>query len=172
MNTTCDRRISRRGGSGILLALVCAGTLSALTPQAAAIPRTGAASSGNAECTAPTGPYQRQLEEFLELPVDGSQSAQDCSAIREFQRRQKLSRQDGYAGLEAYRQTQLVRAGKNPNADGSCPVDIGRVVCVGFGTLPSTRSNRSSAAIRPISSAGTCTVVSPGVVSRDTPKSS
>ena len=130
MNTTCDRRISRRGGSGILLALVCAGTLSALTPQAAAIPRTGAASSGNAECTAPTGPYQRQLEEFLELPVDGSQSAQDCSAIREFQHRQKLSRQDGYAGLEAYRQTQLVRAGKNPNADGSCPVDIGRVVCV------------------------------------------
>ncbi|WP_335941317.1 L,D-transpeptidase [Streptomyces sp. PTD5-9] len=130
MNALSDRRIFRRGGPRVLVGLVCAGALTVLAPQAAAAQRAGAAASGSEECAAPTGPYQRQLEEFLELPVDGRQSPQDCAAIRDFQLRQKLSRQDGYAGLEAYRQTQLVRAGESPNADGSCPVNVGRVVCV------------------------------------------
>ncbi|MFF9651828.1 L,D-transpeptidase [Streptomyces sp. NPDC014622] len=62
--------------------------------------------------------------------MDGRRSPQDCAAAREFQRKHKLGHQDGYAGLETYRRTQLVQAGTDPNADGSCPVDVGRVVCV------------------------------------------
>ncbi|MCT2589517.1 hypothetical protein LHJ74_06195 [Streptomyces sp. N2-109] len=77
-----------------------------------------------------TGPYQRQLERCLKLCVDGRQSSADCAAIRGFQREHRLERKDGYAGLEGYRQTQIVRAGKDPNADGSCPVNVGTVVCV------------------------------------------
>lgn len=112
-----------------LVALMCAGVLSVVAPQASA-QQTGTVPFGGEQCSASTGPYQRQLEEFLQLPVDGRQSLQDCSTIRDFQHRYQLVRQDGYAGLETYRQTQIVRAGTNPNASGSCPVDSGRVVCV------------------------------------------
>ncbi|MFF2325090.1 MULTISPECIES: L,D-transpeptidase family protein [unclassified Streptomyces] len=130
MRARHDRRRFHRSRAGGLVGLLCTGALSLLVPQAAAQQPAGATPSGSEACSASTGPYQRQLEEFLKRPADGRQSPQDCAAIRDFQRTHQLGRQDGYAGLETYRQTQIVRAGTHPNADGSCPVDVGRVVCV------------------------------------------
>ncbi|RBL87661.1 murein L,D-transpeptidase, partial [Streptomyces cavourensis] len=39
-----------------------------------------------ASCTTSTGPHQKQVEKFLERPVDGKQSAADCKAIQKFQK--------------------------------------------------------------------------------------
>ncbi|MEO3978740.1 L,D-transpeptidase [Streptomyces sp. CAU 1734] len=81
-------------------------------------------------CTARTGPYQRQLEEYLGRPADGVQSAADCAAIREFQRAEALEPADGYARLATYRWTVALGARENPNEAGDCPVRSHRVTCV------------------------------------------
>ncbi|MBA0049893.1 murein L,D-transpeptidase [Streptomyces sp. AJS327] len=113
-----------------LTVLLCAGALTAAAPPAEALGATPASSGDGAACVRGTGPYQRQLERFLKRPVDGRQSPGDCVAIRDFQREQRLGRRDGYARLETYRQTQVVKATGNPNAAGRCPTHRGRVVCV------------------------------------------
>ncbi|GAQ70820.1 hypothetical protein T45_02561 [Streptomyces turgidiscabies] len=81
-------------------------------------------------CTAGTGPYQRELEEHLKLPVDGRQTPADCEAVRTFQSRNGVRPADGYAGLTTYRTMLVVEARANPNAAGKCPVRTYRVACV------------------------------------------
>ncbi|WP_370412873.1 L,D-transpeptidase [Streptomyces fradiae] len=132
-------------------ALAAAPTAPAGTPLAAAA------------CTAPTGPYQRPLEQYLGRPVDGVQSAEDCAAIRAFQQREKTPRTDGYADLATYRTMVAAQARPNPNAQGRCPVRAYRVTCVdmdrqllwvqtgkkiGFGPVP-IRTGRDTMETRP-----------------------
>ncbi|MEV8530898.1 L,D-transpeptidase family protein [Streptomyces sp. NPDC051211] len=99
-------------------------------PTAPAPTPTAPAPAPAEPCTAGTGPYQRELEEHLELTVDGAQSAQDCAAVREFQKTHRITPADGYAGLTTYRTMIAVQARTNPNAAGSCPVRRHRVTCV------------------------------------------
>ncbi|MFG2501048.1 L,D-transpeptidase family protein [Streptomyces sp. NPDC048441] len=106
----------------VLLTLAC---LTALLPAGAAV-----AEAAPAPCTAPTGPYQRPLEQALKRPVDGVQSPADCDAIRAFQAKQGLRPADGYANLATYRTLVAVQARPNPNAAGHCPVRSFRVTCV------------------------------------------
>ncbi|WP_411105760.1 L,D-transpeptidase family protein [Streptomyces sp. cmx-4-9] len=87
-----------------------------------------------AACNLTTGPYQRQAEQFLGRPVDGRQSAADCSATRSFQASHGITPTQGYAGPLTWRtmSTMLAQraAGSTPNRDGKCPVDRGRIACV------------------------------------------
>ncbi|MGW0756787.1 L,D-transpeptidase family protein [Streptomyces sp. NPDC002814] len=76
-----------------------------------------------------TGPYQRQVERYLKLKVDGKQSERDCDAIRAFQEKQGIE-VDGYAGPLTWAWTQVAAAKKNPNAAKKCPVRTYRVACV------------------------------------------
>ncbi|WP_369175296.1 L,D-transpeptidase family protein [Streptomyces sp. R28] len=85
---------------------------------------------GGVKCSEETGPQQRQVEQWLKLPVDGEQSAADCRAIRAFQVKHKIKPAIGFAGPVTWATMQLVSAGKNPNADKKCPVRRYRVVCV------------------------------------------
>ncbi|SER78706.1 Lipoprotein-anchoring transpeptidase ErfK/SrfK [Streptomyces sp. yr375] len=89
-----------------------------------------ATATSAAPCTTPTGPYQRELERHLLLPVDGRQSAADCEAILAFQTRNGVRPADGYAGLASYRTMLVVEARPDPNAAGRCPVRDHRVACV------------------------------------------
>lgn len=98
--------------------------LCSVPPSFAAPPR-----SGVVACTAPTGPYQRPMEKHLGRPVDGRQSAADCTAIRAFQKKNGVTRTDGYAGLGTYRTMVAVEAAPDPNAAGHCPVRSYRVTC-------------------------------------------
>lgn len=114
------------------------------------------------DCTTGTGPYQRELETHLRLPVDGRQSPADCAAIRAFQQANSLQPSDGYAGLATYRTMLVVEARPNPNAAGKCPVRSYVVACVdldrqllwvqkgnkvGYGPVP-IRSGRDGAETR------------------------
>ncbi|MCB5180961.1 L,D-transpeptidase family protein [Streptomyces antimicrobicus] len=103
---------------------------------ALAVPLTAisAAPAAAASCNLSTGPYQRQVESFLGLPVNGVQSASDCKAIRSFQAQHGITPTEGYAGPLTWRtmSTMLAQraAGKNPNRDGACPTNVGRIACV------------------------------------------
>ncbi|MBX7465847.1 MULTISPECIES: L,D-transpeptidase family protein [unclassified Streptomyces] len=81
-------------------------------------------------CTTKTGPYQRQVERWLRLKVDGRQSAADCAAIRKFQQQQGISPTIGFAGPVTWSRMQFLSARKNPNAAHKCPVRKQRVACV------------------------------------------
>jgi lipoprotein-anchoring transpeptidase ErfK/SrfK len=80
-----------------------------------------------AACTASTGPYQRQLEAYLGLKVDGKNSAGDCAAIRAFQVDNDIVPAAGYAG--PLTNTVVTRKKKAVSRAASCPV-YNRVVCV------------------------------------------
>lgn len=84
-------------------------------------------------CSKLTGPYQRQVEYWLKLKVDGKQSAADCRAIRAFQLKHKIKPAIGFAGPVTWSRMQLLSARKNPNAAGKCPVRTYRVTCVDLG---------------------------------------
>ncbi|WP_086810602.1 L,D-transpeptidase family protein, partial [Streptomyces reticuliscabiei] len=84
-------------------------------------------------CSKLAGPYQRQVEFWLKLRVDGKQSAADCRAIRAFQRKYKIKPDSGFAGPVTWSRMQLLSARKNPNAAGKCPVRTYRVACVDLG---------------------------------------
>ncbi|MER5479809.1 L,D-transpeptidase family protein [Streptomyces sp. NPDC002734] len=122
--------IRRRGAA--LLAAVLAAPLALVVGAAPAGAADGATVA--AACTAGTGPYQRQAEGFLGRPVDGKQSRADCEAIRAFQRKHLITPSAGYAGPLTWRVMDLMNrqraAGVNPNKDGRCPVDKGRIACV------------------------------------------
>ncbi|MFF1559169.1 L,D-transpeptidase family protein [Streptomyces sp. NPDC058279] len=94
----------------------------------------GGGSAQAASCTATTGPYQRQVEQFLGRPVDGVQSAADCTAIRSFQASYGITPTAGYAGPLTWQTMSVMlaqrAAGTTPNRDGACPVDLGRIACV------------------------------------------
>ncbi|MFJ6741544.1 L,D-transpeptidase family protein [Streptomyces sp. NPDC091279] len=81
-------------------------------------------------CSKRVGPYQRQVERWLKLPVDGKQSGRDCRAIREFQAAQKIKPASGFAGPVTWATMQLAGAKKNPNAAKKCPVRAYKVACV------------------------------------------
>ncbi|MEV7417940.1 L,D-transpeptidase family protein [Streptomyces sp. NPDC089919] len=108
------------------LAVTALTALPAVPAAAEAVP----APPAPAPCTARTGPYQRPLEEYLGRPVDGKQSAADCQAIRAFQQKHAVKPAEGYANLVTYRTMTAVKARKNPNAAGRCPVRDFRVTCV------------------------------------------
>ncbi|WP_330334268.1 L,D-transpeptidase family protein [Streptomyces sp. NBC_00536] len=88
------------------------------------------ASAAPAACTADTGPYQWEMEQYLRLPADGRQSTADCEAIRAFQQRQRLVPADGGADLATYRTTLVVEERRHPNREGKCPARARNVVCV------------------------------------------
>ncbi|MFH9062126.1 L,D-transpeptidase family protein [Streptomyces coeruleorubidus] len=81
-------------------------------------------------CTGKTGPYQRQVERWLGLRVDGRQSAADCRAVRAFQVRQGIKPAIGFAGPVTWARMQYLSARRNPNAAGRCPVRSHPVACV------------------------------------------
>jgi peptidoglycan hydrolase-like protein with peptidoglycan-binding domain len=94
----------------------------------------GAAPAQAASCTTQTGPYQKQVEKFLGRPVDGVQSAADCKAIQAFQTKHGIQPNAGYAGPVTWGVMDLMlkqkAVGSNPNKDGKCPVNKGRIACV------------------------------------------
>ncbi|MFJ1806713.1 MULTISPECIES: L,D-transpeptidase family protein [unclassified Streptomyces] len=81
-------------------------------------------------CSRRTGPFQRGVERWLKLKVDGKQSTADCTAIRAFQQKQKIKPAIGFAGPVTWARMQLISAKKNPNAREKCPVRTRRVACV------------------------------------------
>ncbi|MEV6496380.1 L,D-transpeptidase family protein [Streptomyces prunicolor] len=81
-------------------------------------------------CSKQTGPYQRGVERWLKLKVDGRQSGADCKAIRAFQKKQGIKPAIGFAGPVTWARMQLIGAKKNPNAARKCPVRSYRVACV------------------------------------------
>ncbi|WP_406507236.1 L,D-transpeptidase family protein [Streptomyces sp. NBC_00212] len=81
-------------------------------------------------CTAKAGPYQRQIEQWLGLKMDGRQSSADCDAIRKFQQAQGISPAIGFAGPVTWSRMQFLSARKNPNAAHNCPAKAQRVACV------------------------------------------
>ncbi len=108
----------------------------ALGAVALAVPATVAAAPAAhaTSCTTQTGPYQRQVERFLGLPVDGRQSPADCRAIHAFQDSHGITPDVGYAGPATWgvmhRIIQQRAADHNPNKAGKCPTDRGRIACV------------------------------------------
>jgi len=85
---------------------------------------------GRVACSAQAGPYQREVEGWLKLTVDGEQSAADCEAIRAFQTQHGIKPAIGFAGPVTWAHMQFLAARDNPNAAGKCPVRTGRVACV------------------------------------------
>ncbi|MET8942282.1 L,D-transpeptidase family protein [Streptomyces sp. NPDC004542] len=81
-------------------------------------------------CSKQAGPYQRQVERWLKRKVDGKQSAADCRAIRDFQKKHGIKPAIGFAGPVTWAQMMLISARKNPNAAKKCPVRTYRVACV------------------------------------------
>ncbi|AOR32585.1 Tat pathway signal protein [Streptomyces fodineus] len=81
-------------------------------------------------CSMQAGPYQRQVERWLKLKVDGKQSAADCEAIRAFQVKYKIKPAIGFAGPVTWSTMMLVSAKKDPNAAKKCPVRSYKVACV------------------------------------------
>lgn len=86
--------------------------------------------SAAARCSTSTGPYQRQVERWLKLTVDGKQSAKDCRAIRAFQRKEGIRPDIGFAGPVTWARMRLISAGKKPNAAKKCPTRAYRLACV------------------------------------------
>ncbi|MFI6338690.1 L,D-transpeptidase [Streptomyces sp. NPDC050535] len=84
-------------------------------------------------CSKRTGPYQRQVERWLRLRVDGKQAGADCLAIRTFQTKHRIKPSIGFAGTVTWAQMRLLSARKNPNAAKKCPVRSYRVACVDLG---------------------------------------
>ncbi|MGW1605471.1 peptidoglycan-binding domain-containing protein, partial [Streptomyces eurythermus] len=140
--------IRRRGVVGL-------GVTGLVAPLALAVT---AAPAQAASCTTSTGPYQKQVEKFLGRPVDGRQSAADCTAIRAFQSKHGITPTIGYAGSVTWGVMDLMNkqkaVGNKPNKDGKCPVNKGRIRrtwrgCCGTarrrrGRWPGRRSTRPS----------------------------
>lgn len=114
-----------RRGAVTGLVLAAALTLGAAPPADG--PHRGA---GATACTARTGPYQRQVERWLKLRVDGRQSGGDCAAVRAFQRRHGIKPDNGFAGPATWGTMRLISARKNPNSAHRCPVRSYRIACV------------------------------------------
>ncbi|MER5433963.1 L,D-transpeptidase family protein [Streptomyces sp. NPDC002588] len=81
-------------------------------------------------CTRSTGPYQRAVERYLKLKVDGKQSAADCKAIQAFQKKENIKPAIGFAGPVTWARVMWLSARKNPNAAKKCPETDARVACV------------------------------------------
>ncbi|QNP74526.1 L,D-transpeptidase [Streptomyces roseirectus] len=112
-------------------AAVVAGVTALVAPLTIAL---GAGTAQAASCTMSAGPYQKKVEKFLGRPVDGKQSSADCKAIRAFQTKHGITPNIGYAGSVTWGVMDLMNkqkaVGKNPNKDGKCPTNKGRIACV------------------------------------------
>ncbi|MFI9155345.1 L,D-transpeptidase family protein [Streptomyces sp. NPDC053367] len=112
-------------------AAAVAGTGALMVPLALGL---GAAPAQAAGCTTSTGPYQKQVEKFLGLTVDGRQSPTDCQKIKAFQDKHGIKPNIGYAGPVTWGVMDLMlkqrAVGSNPNRDGRCPTNKGRIACV------------------------------------------
>ncbi|MEV6943249.1 L,D-transpeptidase family protein [Streptomyces sp. NPDC051172] len=86
--------------------------------------------AGKVKCSRRTGPYQRAVEKWLKLKVDGKQSAADCRAVRDFQEQHGIKPAIGFAGPATWATMQLISAKDDPNARHKCPVRKHRVACV------------------------------------------
>ncbi|WP_328967179.1 L,D-transpeptidase [Streptomyces sp. NBC_00239] len=134
----CEPAAGRRGGPrgrgpvlSVAAAVLSAAVVAVLpAPAATAAARPARAAAAPAPCNTDTGPYQWELEEYLKLPADGRQSAEDCAAIRTFQERERITPADGYASLATYRTSLVIEERRSPNRDGKCPARSHRVVCV------------------------------------------
>ncbi|WP_030262914.1 L,D-transpeptidase family protein [Streptomyces violens] len=73
-------------------------------------------------CSTSTGPYQRQVERYLKLKVDGKQSPEDCKVIRAFQEKHGIIPANGFTGPVTGGVVRLAEAKANPNAEKRCPV--------------------------------------------------
>ncbi|MFI0980012.1 L,D-transpeptidase [Streptomyces sp. NPDC021093] len=116
-----------------LAGLVAVAVTATVVPMSsAAAARPGAAyAAPEPPCTAPTGPYQKELERKLRLKVDGKQSPADCVAIRRLQRQLNIDPADGRATAKTHGLLLVREARRNPNAAGKCPVRYGySVTCV------------------------------------------
>lgn len=82
------------------------------------------------KCTTSTGPYQREAEKHLGLRVDGRQSAADCKAIADFQRKHEIEPDQGYAGLYTHRAIMWEQALAEGSRIRGCPDTEGVVVCI------------------------------------------
>ncbi|WP_338697242.1 L,D-transpeptidase [Streptomyces sp. Q6] len=98
--------------------------------EAQPAPGPGLGQFAAARCTTKTGPYQRQVERWLKLKVDGRQSAADCKAIRAFQTKQGIRPNSGFAGPVTWGRMRSISARKNPNAAKKCPTRAYRLACV------------------------------------------
>ncbi|MFJ9074879.1 L,D-transpeptidase family protein [Streptomyces sp. NPDC102278] len=111
-------------------AVVVGGAVALAAPLVVA----GGGTAQAATCNVTTGPYQRQVEQFLGRPVDGVQSAADCTAIRSFQATHGITPTAGYAGPLTWRTMSTMldqrAAGTTPNKAGKCPTNLGRIACV------------------------------------------
>ncbi|MER7764998.1 L,D-transpeptidase family protein [Streptomyces sp. NPDC097619] len=121
------KKAGGRGRSRIAAVVAAAATAALLGPAVAPAAATGAPA---APCTADTGPYQWELEQYLGLTADGRQSPADCAAIRGFQERVGVTPANGYAGLATHRAALVQAERARPNAAGRCPVRSRRIVCV------------------------------------------
>lgn len=81
-------------------------------------------------CRLDTGPFQRQVEKNLGLPQDGTQSAEDCAAVRKIQQKYEIDPADGYAGLVTYRASVASWAAAHKKSLTGCPRKPKVVVCV------------------------------------------
>ncbi|MET8829062.1 L,D-transpeptidase [Streptomyces sp. NPDC004610] len=92
----------------------------------------GSASATDAVCATTTapGPYHRQVEAHLGLPVDGRQSARDCTAITAFQLGHSIEPGRGSADLFTHRAVVWERALAEGDALKGCPDRRGVAVCI------------------------------------------
>ncbi|GAA0442826.1 L,D-transpeptidase family protein [Streptomyces olivaceiscleroticus] len=87
------------------------------------VPRTEVMRAPKApDCTTATGPFQKQVERYLKLKVDGKQSPADCKAISAFQKRENISPANGFTGPATWGTIRLLVAKADPNKAGRCPV--------------------------------------------------
>ncbi len=91
--------------------------------MALVVPASPAAAAG---CSPRTGPYQKQVEKFLKLRVDGWASSADCLAVQRLQRRHDIRPAAGYAGPMTY---GVVRRLETVNYAGCAKSTVTRV-CV------------------------------------------
>ncbi|MFF1480813.1 L,D-transpeptidase [Streptomyces sp. NPDC058301] len=81
-------------------------------------------------CATASGPYQREVEELMELEVDGVQSPADCQAIQRYQESHLVVPADGSAGAITYTALYWEWAQNYPEQLRGCPEREGRVACV------------------------------------------
>ncbi|MHB9859694.1 L,D-transpeptidase family protein [Streptomyces sp. YIM S03343] len=124
--------IARRG-KGRQITGLCLAAAAVVLPAGAASTAHAATRSAHAPkaaCSRRTGPYQRQVERWLHLTVDGKQSRADCLAVAAFQKDHGIKPALGYAGPSTWSRMMLLAAGDDPDAAGTCPVRSYRVACV------------------------------------------
>lgn len=117
--------------AGLVAAAVTAVPPASATADArSSVPTPVSISAAEPPCTAPTGPYQKELELKLRLKADGKQSVADCVAIRRLQRQLNIVPADGRATARTHGLLLVREARANPNAAGRCPVRTFSVTCV------------------------------------------